>query len=51
MLKTNVEDTGVAAEAAEDALVAFTPNRLKAGIAGGDSYPFMKDHIGWWYDW
>lgn len=29
----------------------LTPNGIKAGIAGGDSYPWMKDHIGWWYDW
>lgn len=32
-------------------LAALTPNRIKAGIAGGDAYPFMKDYIGWWYDW
>ncbi|KAL0954528.1 hypothetical protein HGRIS_003495 [Hohenbuehelia grisea] len=31
--------------------VNLTPNGNKAGIAGGDSYPFVKDHIGWWYDW
>jgi hypothetical protein len=30
---------------------SFTPNNVKAGIAGGDAYPYMKDHIGWWYDW
>jgi len=30
---------------------SLTPNGIKAGIAGGDSYPFVKDHIGWWYDW
>jgi len=30
---------------------SLTPNNIKAGIAGGDAYPFMKDHIGWWYDW
>ncbi|TFK40121.1 hypothetical protein BDQ12DRAFT_602247 [Crucibulum laeve] len=29
----------------------LTPNGIKAGIAGGDAYPYMKDHIGWWYDW
>jgi hypothetical protein len=29
----------------------LTPNGIKAGIAGGDSYEFLKDHIGWWYDW
>jgi hypothetical protein len=27
------------------------PNGIKAGIAGGDAYMFMQDHIGWWYDW
>ena len=30
---------------------SLTPNDVKAGIAGGDAYPFLKDHIGWWYDW
>ena len=30
---------------------SLTPNDVKAGIAGGDAYPYMKDHIGWWYDW
>lgn len=30
---------------------SLTPNGIKAGIAGGDAYPFFKDHIGWWYDW
>jgi hypothetical protein len=30
---------------------SLTPNGFKAGIAGGDAYPYMKDHIGWWYDW
>ncbi|KAG5646999.1 hypothetical protein DXG03_001723 [Asterophora parasitica] len=29
----------------------LTPNGIKAGIAGGDAYPYFKDHIGWWYDW
>ena len=29
----------------------FIPNNIKAGIAGGDAYPFLQDHIGWWYDW
>lgn len=27
------------------------PNGIKAGIAGGDAYLFMENHIGWWYDW
>lgn len=30
---------------------SLTPNGVKAGIAGGDAYSYMKDHIGWWYDW
>lgn len=30
---------------------SLVPNSNKAGIAGGDAYPFVKDHIGWWYDW
>jgi len=30
---------------------SLTPNNIKAGIAGGDAYPYLKDHIGWWYDW
>lgn len=29
----------------------LTPNGIKAGIAGGDAYPFLEAHIGWWYDW
>ncbi|WVF68302.1 hypothetical protein IAT40_003067 [Kwoniella sp. CBS 6097] len=29
----------------------YTPNGIKAGIAGGDAYDIVKDHIGWWYDW
>ncbi|WWD20455.1 hypothetical protein CI109_104931 [Kwoniella shandongensis] len=29
----------------------LTPNGIKAGIAGGDAYDQIKDHIGWWYDW
>ncbi|WVR07899.1 hypothetical protein IAU60_004942 [Kwoniella sp. DSM 27419] len=29
----------------------YTPNGIKAGIAGGDAYDAVKDHIGWWYDW
>ena len=31
--------------------LSLTPNGIKAGIAGGDAHPFLKDHIGWWYDW
>ncbi|KAG5940740.1 hypothetical protein E4U60_000315 [Claviceps pazoutovae] len=27
-----------------------TPNGKKAGAAGVLSYPFFKDHVGWWYD-
>ncbi|TFK74091.1 hypothetical protein BDN72DRAFT_760465 [Pluteus cervinus] len=34
-----------------DSLAVFTPNGIKAGIAGGDAYPYLKDHLGWWYDW
>jgi hypothetical protein len=30
---------------------SLTPNDVKAGIAGGDAYSYVKDHIGWWYDW
>ncbi|TYJ55439.1 hypothetical protein B9479_003825 [Cryptococcus floricola] len=30
---------------------AYTPNNIKAGIAGGDAYSMIGDHIGWWYDW
>jgi len=29
----------------------LTPNGIKAGIAGGDAYPWLQDHLGWWYDW
>jgi hypothetical protein len=39
------------AQASTSKTSAFTPNGIKAGIAGGDSYPYVKDHIGWWYDW
>lgn len=31
--------------------VNVTPNGRKAGIAGGQSYTYVKGHIGWWYDW
>ena len=31
--------------------ISLTPNGIKAGIAGGDAYPYMENHIGWWYDW
>ncbi|KAF8643255.1 hypothetical protein AX16_009141 [Volvariella volvacea WC 439] len=30
---------------------SLTPNGIKAGLAGGDAYPYFRDHIGWWYDW
>ncbi|WVW87143.1 hypothetical protein I302_109200 [Kwoniella bestiolae CBS 10118] len=29
----------------------YTPNGIKAGIAGGDAYDDCESHIGWWYDW
>ncbi|WVQ84826.1 hypothetical protein IAT38_006983 [Cryptococcus sp. DSM 104549] len=29
----------------------YTPNSIKAGIAGGDAYDQIGGHIGWWYDW
>jgi hypothetical protein len=29
----------------------FTPNGIKAGVAGGDAYLILRDYIGWWYDW
>lgn len=32
-------------------LVSYTPNGMKAGVAGGDAYNILRDHIGWWYDW
>ncbi|KJA26197.1 glycoside hydrolase family 128 protein [Hypholoma sublateritium FD-334 SS-4] len=39
-------------DASQQALSAtYIPNSIKAGIAGGDAYPFMESHIGWWYDW
>ncbi|KAG6029719.1 hypothetical protein E4U40_000386 [Claviceps sp. LM458 group G5] len=28
----------------------ITPNGKKAGAAGVLSYPYFKDHVGWWYD-
>lgn len=30
---------------------SLTPNGIKAGVAGGDAYNILRDHIGWWYDW
>ncbi|KDR79043.1 hypothetical protein GALMADRAFT_1290695 [Galerina marginata CBS 339.88] len=38
-------------QAASPTSRSLIPNNVKAGIAGGDAYPYMKDHIGWWYDW
>ncbi|TYJ55949.1 hypothetical protein B9479_003334 [Cryptococcus floricola] len=29
----------------------LTPNGNKAGLSAGDALPWVKDHIGWWYDW
>ncbi|RXW17843.1 hypothetical protein EST38_g8023 [Candolleomyces aberdarensis] len=48
---TAAPDIGEEKVAATSKTSAFTPNGIKAGIAGGDSYPYVKDHIGWWYDW
>lgn len=31
--------------------ISLTPNGIKAGVAGGDAYNILRDHIGWWYDW
>ncbi|KAG5730966.1 hypothetical protein E4T56_gene7141 [Termitomyces sp. T112] len=41
----------IAQQTARNSRASLTPNGIKAGIAGGDAYPFFKDHIGWWYDW
>ncbi|KAK8864346.1 hypothetical protein IAR55_001593 [Kwoniella newhampshirensis] len=30
---------------------SMTPNGNKAGVSAGDSLPWIKDKIGWWYDW
>jgi len=38
-------------QAAQPLSTSLVPNNIKAGIAGGDAYPYLKDHIGWWYDW
>ena len=38
-------------QVADPLSISLTPNGIKAGIAGGDAYPYFKDHIGWWYDW
>ena len=27
------------------------PGGKKAGMAGSRAVPFMKEHLGWWYDW
>lgn len=29
----------------------YIPNGIKAGVAGGDAYTILQNHIGWWYDW
>ena len=50
MVTTNTV-TGTSTVRATSTTTSFTPNDIKAGIAGGDAYPYMKDHIGWWYDW
>ncbi|KAF8958355.1 glycosyl hydrolase catalytic core-domain-containing protein [Flammula alnicola] len=41
----------VATPSAKPLSSSLVPNNIKAGIAGGDAYPYMQDHIGWWYDW
>ncbi|WWD17356.1 hypothetical protein CI109_101797 [Kwoniella shandongensis] len=28
-----------------------TPNGNKAGVSAGDSLPYLKGKLGWWYDW
>ncbi|OCF34428.1 hypothetical protein I317_03518 [Kwoniella heveanensis CBS 569] len=58
---TSVEATAISSSAAAATTTAatngtssngqYTPNGIKAGIAGGDAYDVVKDHIGWWYDW
>lgn len=30
---------------------AITPHSKKPGIAGGDAYPFLEAHLGWWWDY
>jgi hypothetical protein len=35
----------------EAGLALLIPNGIKAGVAGGDAYNILRDHIGWWYDW
>lgn len=55
---TSVASTSAAATSAATSTTtastsssSLTPNGKKAGIAGGDSYEWMQDYIGWWYDW
>ncbi|KAF9474324.1 hypothetical protein BDN70DRAFT_997131 [Pholiota conissans] len=43
--------SAAATPSAQPQSASFIPNSVKAGIAGGDSYSFMENHIGWWYDW
>lgn len=40
-----------AAATSNIATAGFTPNGIKAGLSAGDAYDYVKDHIGWWYDW
>lgn len=48
---THASAKAAATAAVQPLSATFIPNSIKAGIAGGDSYSHMKDHIGWWYDW
>ncbi|KIM40463.1 glycoside hydrolase family 128 protein [Hebeloma cylindrosporum] len=43
--------TKLTTQAAKPLITSLVPNNIKAGIAGGDAFPYLKDHIGWWYDW
>ncbi|WRT69895.1 uncharacterized protein IL334_006886 [Kwoniella shivajii] len=53
---TTASSTSASAAAATSATStssngSYTPNGIKAGIAGGDAYDQCEAHIGWWYDW
>lgn len=48
--RTYTTETTAAFESSSQ-LISLVPNGIKAGVAGGDAYHILRDHIGWWYDW
>ncbi|KZP17506.1 glycoside hydrolase family 128 protein [Athelia psychrophila] len=48
---TTNTSASAAKTSASSSTTTLTPNGKKAGIAGLDSLSWMKDHLGWAYDW